>query len=273
MKDDNNPYLNEGSKYLVKSFCVFVDILGYSSEILEFSKSGKQLEHFEKFYTTFLKATESIRDSEQLTIQTKIFSDNILIGAPIANRGMFDDETQLGTLAMFLKYLQLDLTLEGYFLRGGWTIGNLFIDENIAYGDGLISSYKLEQSTNFPRIEVSSEIEPLIRKHFEYYADPTPTLQNTYLIKNNDRICINYLKGLTEYGDYGLEVDTKNLGKHKELVESRLIDFNSIPRIRSKYEWSAEYHNYFVDEFLGEKYIEYKIDNIKLNSFWKILDK
>lgn len=271
MKENNNPYLHKSSKNLVKSFCVFVDVLGYSSEILEFSKEGKQLEHFEKFYTTFLKATETIRDLQQPTIQTKIFSDNILIGAPI--NGLFDDETQLGTLAMFLKYLQLDLTLEGYFLRGGWTIGDLFIDENIAYGDGLISSYNLEQTTNFPRIEVSAEIEPLIRKHFEYYDDPSHTLQNTYLIKNNDRICINYLKGLTEYGDFGLEVDTKNLGKHKELVESRLKDFNSIPRIRNKYEWSAEYHNYFVDEFLGEKYIEYKIDSIKLNSFWKILDK
>jgi len=273
MKDDNNPYLNKGSKYLAKSYCVFIDILGYSSEILEYSKLGKELDHFEKFYTTFLKATETIRDSNQLSIQTKIFSDNILIGAPIGYGGIFDDETQLGTLAMFLKYLQLDLTLEGYFLRGGWTIGNLFIDENIAYGEGLISSYNLEQSTNFPRIEVSSEIEPLIQKHFGYYSNPFSTLQNTYLIKNNGRIFVNYLKGLTEIGELGLDVDTNKLNKHKELIESRLIDFNSISKIRSKYEWSAEYHNYFVDEFLGANFSEYKIENIKLNSFWKILDK
>ena len=270
MKDDNNPYLLGGQKNLVKSYCVFVDILGYSSEILNATQQGKQVEHFEKFYEVFLETTKTVRDSEQPTIQTKIFSDNILIGAPIG-RGAFDDENQLGTLAVFLKYLQLDLTLEGYFLRGGWTLGEIFIDENIAYGEGLIKSYKLEQTTNYPRIEISSEIEPLIHKHFGYYANPKPTLQNTYLLKNNDKIFINYLQGVTEQGDYGLIVDTDRLNKHKELIEERLKTFNLVPKIRSKHEWSAEYHNYFITEYLEPEYQKYLIENIKLNNFWKIL--
>ncbi len=271
MKDEYNPYLLGGTKNLLRSYCVFVDILGYSYEVIKFSEEGKQTEHFEKFYEIFLKATKTIRDSAQPTIQTKIFSDNILIGAPLGE-GAYDDENQLGTLAVFLKNLQLDLTLEGYFLRGGWTLGCLFIDEIIAYGEGLISAYNLEQTTNFPRIEISKEIEPLIHKHFDYYANPRHTLQNTYLLKNNDRIFINYLQGLTEEGEFDIFVNTEKLGKHKDIIEQRLHEYDINPKIRSKYEWSAEYHNYFIDEFLGAEYNKYLIENIKFINFCKILD-
>lgn len=263
MKGRENQYAYNAKIGPVSSYCVFVDILGYSNEVVFSHKVGKEKEHFENFYKSLLSV---INDFSNLpSIQIKVFSDNILLGVPL-NYLELDDEHQLGLLTVFLADLQFKLTIEGFFIRGGWTIGQLFVDENIAYGEGLISAYNLEQTTKFPRIEVGGDIEEIFNKHFSYGCDSYQSIQNTYFIKNNNCIIVNYLFCITQFEELKL-----HLKLHKELIEKRLNDHLSNQTIHSKFEWCADYHNYFIEEFLSDDYYNYKISNKNYNPFTRII--
>src|SRR5438128_192013 len=57
----------------------------------------------------------------------KVFTDNIVIGHPVHE----DAESELGHIFEQLASFQLEMATAGFFVRGGVSIGQLYMDKNI----------------------------------------------------------------------------------------------------------------------------------------------
>lgn len=160
-KDEIEKYLETIAQIETKGFdeylIAYIDFLGIkdrmrqkssfeSLQILRFILDGA------KKNAAFITGLNTIDD-----FGIKVFSDNVVIAQRI-NREKLCDQiisiVNLVALIQFEAFFQFD-----YPLRGGITIGELYIDSSIVWGTGLIDAYKMESSlANYPRVLVSRTI-------------------------------------------------------------------------------------------------------------------
>lgn len=259
-----NPYIENDNIELKPSFCILLDILGFSSEITDAAARKTANEHFKNFYKIFKNATEGIRLDRKLLpdIGTKhkswfykIFSDNIIIGYPFEK---VHHEAMFGQLIFELVYFQLDMVLNGFFVRGGWSIGDLFIDDYIVYGNSLIEAHKLEVESSYPRIILSKEVEELVKIHIKYYASKEIAPHYSMLLKDEKgNYFVNYLIGLINDDDIIPTIYEAELEKHKDIIISKIDKYHDNEKVYEKFLWLAEYHNYFCNTFINnpEKFL------------------
>jgi hypothetical protein len=175
--------------------------------------------------------------------EVKAFTDNVVIGHPITGRG--DAESELAHLMSDLASLQLGFILEaGLFIRGGVAIGELYMDDDIVYGVGLLDAIGSEKVADSPRVVLHPTAVQAIRQHFRYYGPVARAPQARRLLRDEDgQVFVNYLA--ETWDDLG---DTRNydyLARHRDIVAARLHEHRRQPRVWSKYAWVARYHNYF----------------------------
>ncbi|WP_050179589.1 hypothetical protein [Domibacillus robiginosus] len=237
--DPANPEL------LLSAVC-FADILGFSQLVLDAQAQGngnallKQLHHI---LTTEYK---KLKPSADYVGILKSFTDNIVIGLPIHE----DGESQLGSIFLGFADFQTALTLNGFFVRGGVSIGDYYGDDEFAYGPSIIEAHDLEANKAvYPRIILSADAVKLVKSHLEYYADPkwSPQFRDVLIDNTDGEWFINYLESvMSEVHDSGnLNLAVSELQKHKKAITNNLIKHQGNQRIYSKYQWAAEYHNYF----------------------------
>ena len=83
---------------------------------------------------SFIETINTIDDFE-----IKVFSDNILIALKI-KKGML--ARQIFSIINIVSLLQFEALFQfGFPLRGGITIGELYIDDSVVWGTGLIEAY------------------------------------------------------------------------------------------------------------------------------------
>lgn len=241
---------SESLPLLKKSFTVFLDLLGFSEEIICKSNLGQGNEHLMNIYKAFSSAS-SILDGYSVW-EKKIFSDNILLGCPITNSHIHS-ESLFGSLITGIMQFQLQLTLKNYFVRGGWSLGDLFVDDNTIYGEALIQAVNLEKQSYYPRIILSKEVENVCKLHLEYYNPKFDSPQNFHLLKDDEgNFFINYLYAIyPEDPDEDIDRSVSNLLIHKNNIISNLNIYDGNTKIYDKYIWAAQYHNYFCREFFN----------------------
>lgn len=252
-KLNKNPYLDpSGQPTMKKSVVVFLDILGYS-DLIKYPRTDKEnaqlLTHLHNALTESRRNIDpgetSFNHDEKDLYAMRSFTDNIVIGYPI--RG--DAEAELGSIFIKLPYFQMDMALNGYFIRGGISIGNLYIDDLTVFGPGLIEAYEGEVNlARDPRIILTETSLAAVDEHLSYYGRRNHAPQNYSLLKDSDgQVFINYLETLiSEEGGYFSD----ELLKHKENTEIKLSHFHKNPKIWSKYFWVANYHNFFCETYL-----------------------
>lgn len=263
---------------LKKSFTVFLDLLGFANDINKYHKSGRSGEHFNKIYKSFSQActqlkfdndSEGINTSEPLW-EIKLFSDNVVLGCPFQT-SFIHDESLFGLLIMGIIDFQLSLTLDGFFVRGGWSLGDLFVDENMIYGQSLLDSYNLEKAAKYPRIVLSDQVTELVFKHLKYYSSKEFSPQYKHLLKDdNDIIFINYLYEILPYEGDDSNISFDNIIKHKLLIEANLEENKDVPDVLEKYIWTANYHNFFCNSFVNQRLDEITIDVEEKHAFSRI---
>lgn len=242
------------------SFLVYLDILGYKEMLLEeISKNGKSSLLLEKFKQEVVHEINKLKRR----FKSKVFTDNIVLVHPI-DRGS-DGEGEYGEIVRAVSKFQLALVLNGYFVRGGFVRGEAYIDHDIVFGSPLIEAYELENCKAIdPRIIFSNDVLNMLKEHSRYYSDPYDSPQNSEVLLDVDGMCfLNYLLWVVEDSD---EVNLSLLNGHKAVVEQKLKAFRNNPKIWSKYFWSGNYHNYFVD-LIRDSLDEpegYKINNLLL---------
>lgn len=62
------------------------------------------------------------------------------------------------------------MALQGFFIRGGLSVGTLFVDDNCVYGEALIDAYELESKVAVnPIVILCENTMKLVDHHIGYY--------------------------------------------------------------------------------------------------------
>jgi hypothetical protein len=255
-----NPYQDGGEPKLKNSVVVFMDILGYKDMAESASMKNSEGELLLRLHSALRDGQKFLKGSQignKDFYALKAFTDNIVIGWPIWD----DAEMELGTLFFMLEYFQFNLALEGIFIRGGLTIGPLYMDDITVFGAGLNEAYYVESYlTRDPRIVLSLKAEEAVKTHMGYYGRPEHAPQARDLYRDSDgQLFLNYLDtvmlGEDEVGPF-----LDDLMKHKSIVEQQLEKHKDRPNIWSKYAWVANYHNFFCEQYPHYFTADYSIE-------------
>ena len=223
-----NPFLTgSGRPLLVRCAVLFVDLLG----VREMNMSQRVGDHLVALHDA---VGVMHRDffGESSRYRSAFFSDTLVLAAPIVKET--DDATEVRALVRHARWLQNDLVAEGFFVRGGLSLGSLHVSEQVLFGPALVEAYDLEsRAAVHPRIVLSRAAADSQRG----------TTGGSMLLGDDDgHTFIDYL---------GAEAKTPHdplplLRGHRDTVVERLRGSRRSKRRWEKYRWLGEYHNAVV---------------------------
>lgn len=240
-----------------KRIVAFVDILGFKTHI---ERSVENPDHAKTLLNVLKRVAlaKSVNDSGLLPLkehgkEVTSFSDCIVISYPLDYKG------GLFHILIDLIHIQLDLLFNGIVLRGGITVGDVFHDDNIAFGPALVKAYDLESKVaKYPRIVIEEEtiikgiIETLPSGHtvemeLEYVQD--------LLKEDGTNEKLYYLDTLAQYQElddnyYYYEM----LDIVRNLILQEMDNNKTNQSVLEKYHWFKDYYNDTVDRFNLQKY-------------------
>lgn len=245
-------YWRDGKPIHQISYCAFLDILGFSQRILESAQKDNEDGLLQEFHAIFRSKLDRIKaDSIDTLLQFKTFSDNVLLAFPQFSPDM---ESEFAFILWSLREYQFEMAINGFFIRGGLSVGPLFISEDNVYGRALVEAHELESTkASYPIVILSDDAMALVNSHLNYYGKGKSPQYKDILVDENGRYFINYLNECLIEDD-ALEIDAVSLRRHKEWIEKNLEEFKDTERILAKYSWLASYHNFFcglVEDVLG----------------------
>jgi hypothetical protein len=172
------------------------------------------------------------------------------------------EESLLDCLDWELFYLitkQYDLTVTGILIRGGISIGDIYVESDnspaslhhgsakIIFGPALVSAYKLESKiATFPRIAIDPALMVEVRKS-------SGKIPSTYFRRGDDGIYfVDYLRGECDKLGYTAADVDETLERHKIVAIDKLKQLNKRDdKIRQKALWLALYHNSTIEQMNG----------------------
>lgn len=258
---------------LVNSIVCAIDILGFSQMILESCHKGYGDELLKEVSYLINKNKQCILPNKYSHGKIKIYTDNMVVGFPIND----DGEEELNEILDNVSEYQFNLSLEGLFVRGGISVGDFYINDDIVFGPALLEAHYTESELAcYPRIVLNDKAVKKLNKYMNYY-DNAPQ-HNKLLVDSDGRLFLNYLNTIFKYytecnSVYEFEIVKINLLlRHKLKIEEMLNLHKENIRVWDKYVWIANYHNYFCDvNFKYEKQL--KIDKNSLLSWPRQLCK
>lgn len=251
------PTYNSEDPTLLPSMVCFTDILGFSNLITDAKDEEKNV-LLKNIHSRLQEEYALMRETNEYA-QMKTFTDNVILAYPL----FMDGEGEAGNLFITLITYQLNMTLNGYFLRGGIDLGDYYGDKDFAYGSSLIEAHRLEAyCAKYPRIILSDTMLKLIYLHTEgFYSGIEYAPQMNYLLRDSDGIVfLNYLARLNPGFDYedvfpdDVDRFIASLKKHKAIVENNLLkhkgEREEDKKVYAKYAWVADYHDYYCKQHI-----------------------
>jgi hypothetical protein len=220
-----------GRPLLVRCAVLFVDLLG----VREMNMSQGAAGHLVALHSA-VSLMHRTFVGELSRYRSAFFSDTLVVAAPIVRET--DDATEVGNLMRHARWLQNDLVAEGFFVRGGLTLGSLHLDEHVLFGPALVEAYELESNVAVhPRIVLSRAAAQTQRRT----ADGS-----TLMCDDGGQTFIDYLGAVAVEPDDPIAA----LQSHRDTVVDRLHGSRPHKRRWEKYRWLGEYHNAVVRERL-----------------------
>lgn len=258
---------NENNPMLVNSMVCTIDMLGFSQMIIESCNNKYGNDLLKEINFLINKNKQCIIKNKYSQGKIKIYTDNMIVGYPIKD----DGEEALNEILDNVSEYQFNLALEGFFVRGGVSVGDFYINEDIVFGPALLDAHYVESNLAcYPRIVLDSKTVSKLRRYINNY-DIAPQ-RNKILIDNDGQWFLNYLNTIFKYytecnNKYEFEkMQIKLLFKHKVKIEEMLELNKENIRVWDKFVWIANYHNYFCNiNFVNEKNL--RIDKNKLLSW------
>lgn len=240
---------------LVNSIVCAIDILGFSQMIVDSCKNGSGNKLLREINYLIDKNKKCIIPNKYSQGKIKIFTDNMVVAYPIND----DGEAELDEILNNVAEYQFNLALEGLFVRGGISVGEFYINEDIVFGPALLDAHHTEsQISCYPRIVLDDKTVKRLQTYINYY-EKMPE-DHIILIDTDGRWFISYLNTIFKYykecnDEYEFEIiKRKLLMKHKEKIEEMLMKYKENIRVWDKFVWTANYHNFFCETyFLKEK--------------------
>jgi hypothetical protein len=168
---------------------------------------------------------------------------------------------------LYVGAIQLDLLRNNVLLRGGISLGQIFVeDRDLLFGPALVKAYKLESEyAIYPRVVIDRDFLNEIdnRPGSRYWRD--------HVRRGDDgAFFVDYLFGtvLDNYATPETEPFLELLGGHRDAIVAAIADDieSKDERVRQKYMWLALYHNSTVER-LAER-----ISQIRLNAAKFMID-
>lgn len=253
-----NPYTVDNNEQLKDSFVCLADILGFT-KLCEQAKDRNERNQLLTSITKAIGNAYKFMDPSIYNFQNKceysvkVFTDNIAIGYPLSNPYINLGQHELGRLLDSFSAYQLSLAIDGYFLRGAISFGAHYMNDLIVFGDALIDAHKIELKGGPPRIVISPKMNNILHEQLNMHFLPSSAPHCDVLLKDSDgAIFLNYLHMVTiANSDERIEIGV--LKDHKNRILENLHLHSHEPRIICKYEWLANYHNYFCND-LADKF-------------------
>ena len=177
-------------------YIAYFDILGYQEF---FKKSPEKAHDFLNTIHSVVSKTQNLVETfnssllvsqfANLHIQSKIFSDNILLCIDVESDIIKEKLRIISFMGLVSEIQRKFITEYGLFLRGGFTKGTLSVNDDYIFGEGLIEAVKMEESTSYPRIAVSDKVINFLEKiqlYSQEEADRAVSIE--YRIKHDEKI-------------------------------------------------------------------------------------
>lgn len=253
-----------------KAIITYLDILGFKSRIAKISKESdenkknKLIEEIDDLLNVMESITkrDSRGNTSKIDLKVTSFSDLVVRSYYYENEGEFHEI--LHTELSELKRIQRDLVMEGIFIRGAVTIGQIFHrQENkkdkkrVVFGEGLIRAYKMEsEKTIYPIIMIDQNIIDKYKQNtneprHKFYLAFNETSPHDILIRTKTQKCfINYLSPYLEKFNVR---DSTFINTHKNQILNQITENREDLGILNKYFWLANYHNHIVDKYFNKE--------------------
>ena len=197
-------YDRQTSEYIV----AYIDLLGVTSKIKDADAQNLSMNILHNLYTHTIGIMKEIAIDGLRDVEFKIFSDNIIIAKKLS-KTTEERQNDIKCLLMYAAHLQELAASDaaGWMLRGGITIGQLYIDDIVVWGQALLKSYSLENNVAiYPRVIIDNDIVSQIKG----------TSNEEYLRKDFDNLYfLNYLHNCHFCGRFlekGFEIMKKDIG-------------------------------------------------------------
>ena len=239
-KDEIEKYLQRVAELEKKGFeeylIAYIDFLGIKERMGQNSSfESLQILRFilarAKKNAAFITNINMVNDFD-----IKVFSDNVVIAQKVKKDCLAD---QIISILNLVSLIQFEALIQFDFpLRGGITIGELFIDESIVWGTGLIEAYSIEHSlANYPRVIVTQKI-------IELYDKCNSKTINLYSMIKEDNDGLWFV-------DYLLAAPNLELipAISASLRDKAMAHAGENIRVRQKINWIIAYFNSYCRAF------------------------
>lgn len=117
-------------------------MLGFRQKIesLPLQEVVTRTQHFLKFTKRSVNIPKKLR---HIQLQVRVFQDTIVVLAPDVTKN------DLCAVAEYSAFLIGFAFLNNLFLRGAITVGEIYIDEHMILGKGIVRAYEMEQSQDW----------------------------------------------------------------------------------------------------------------------------
>lgn len=143
------------------SYVAFLDILGFKDLMKEKDFKKKIEKYFKLIEGALEKSTKSSSHGIYPASEIKkvVLSDSIILSIPIPKGADWREKFKiLRFLLSAVEKVQFSLALEGIWIRGAISEGELCHARGNIVGQGLVNAYLLEGKAKFPRVLVDSII-------------------------------------------------------------------------------------------------------------------
>jgi hypothetical protein len=273
---------------------VFLDILGFKElinkmvsdkklkdkiiNVLKFTKIQADENDLKKKRKEFReKFKYKVEDIPDIKYEITTFSDSIVISSKIEN-----------FQSLFIKVFEIvrELFLNGFLCRGGCSVGELYHENGIVFGEGLVNSYEIESSlSKYPRVIITGKVKEIIDAEWQIkltnskqnavFKNAMISLNKYSIFKNifedMDGLAflnpfptkLNYFEKIDQYKsekDILLGYSNVLLEKYSELDTIKNVHEMNI---HSKLKWLAKKYNEIVVVKWNEEH-EDKLDMVNL---------
>lgn len=163
-----------------KSLVAFLDILGFKNHVKSYFNPKCHVDKkilnmiksaFEDAknapYLDFFKEIEHLEEMD-LKIQYKQFSDCICVSIPNVKGNTRIAAMVLSSFVFLLRDLYFNMLKFNFYIRGGFSVGFHYEDDDVIFSEGLIKAYEIESEAIYPRIILDDE---LVKRFEEFWAN------------------------------------------------------------------------------------------------------
>lgn len=229
----------------------FFDILGFG-QLVEKNNNPENIFDILSLVKNSAKPEDDLASLYEMSFVN--FSDTVVRTKNILSNTNLDGPSGILFYEILdMVHIQTALAAKGIFIRGSITIGEIFVENELIYGPGLVRAYKLESKiASYPRMIIDPDLFRVFEGTDALKSNiHTHVMEKDYikqmLRKDIDGLWfIDYLRGVeSEFDDEFCYYEF--LLRHANVIRKATKNLKELNDVVQKYSWLATYHNSVVE--------------------------